>query len=74
MPSKLVAQLANPNLPDPSWKERIKDQSKAFRYPFKRQNIQQLENKLNQANGTLQLALQALGTYVVFQLPTSLKY
>lgn len=58
----ITTNLTNTDRAEGSLTGRIKDKSKALKYPFKRQNVQQLENRLRQASSVLQLALQALGT------------
>lgn len=58
----ITTNLTNTDRAKGSLTGRIKDKSKALKYPFKRQNVQQLENRLRQASSVLQLALQALGT------------
>lgn len=58
----ITTDLSNTNRTEGSLTGRIKDKSKALKYPFKRQNVQQLENRLRQASSVLYLALQALGT------------
>ena len=57
----LVAELASSNSPSTSRRGKIRHQSKKLLYPFSRVKLEQLETRLQSANATLQLALQALG-------------
>ncbi|AEO69059.1 uncharacterized protein THITE_42560 [Thermothielavioides terrestris NRRL 8126] len=63
----LIAELAGPDKATSGGKEKVQAFSKKLRYPFNRPKIELLEMRLRNANSTLQLALQALGMYV---LPT----
>lgn len=59
----LVAQLAGCKNAQ-TWKARLQNQSKKLSYPFKQSKVQQLSQRLDQVNGTLQVALGGLGMYV----------
>lgn len=59
----LVAQLSGCKNTQ-TWKTRLQNQSRKLSYPFTRSRVQELSQQLDQANGTLQVALEGLGMYV----------
>lgn len=56
----LLLQLSNSSTPPAGPLATIHEQAKKLKYPFKRQNLENLERKLHSANGVLQTATAAL--------------